>query len=61
MYSFASMQPKFDISIKLNKECPNVPYLMFADDSIIFGRATKRESRELRYILDHYFKVLDNY
>lgn len=47
-----------DIGFKLNKDCPNNLYLKFIDDCIIFCKATKVASRNVRNILYHYYKVL---
>lgn len=45
-----STQNKFSI----NRDCPNILYLMFVDDCIIFCRETKIAARNVKYILDHY-------
>lgn len=39
---FTSTQPKSDTGIKLNKDCPNIPCLMFANNCIVFHKATKK-------------------
>lgn len=45
----ASVQPKFDIWIKLHKNNPNIPYLTFADDYI--NRAITKLAREINIFL----------
>lgn len=50
---FVASQPHSYIRTKLN----NISFLVFTDDCIIFCIATK--ARENKYILDHYFHVLD--
>lgn len=52
---FASTQPY--IGIMLKKDYPNIQFLIFADDCIIFCRTTKQALREIKYILDHYCQV----
>ena len=42
------------ICISICKGCPRVTHLLFADDSILFYKASVGESRELRYILQKY-------
>ena len=42
------------ICISIYKGCPRVTHLLFADDSILFYKASVGESRELRYILQKY-------
>lgn len=37
------MQHKTDIAIKLHKNSRNIPYLMFEDDRIFFGRLELRQ------------------
>lgn len=49
--------PKFGKTIKLNKEAPKIPVLMFADDSIIFCRANKIATNNIKHVLDHHCTV----
>lgn len=42
---------------KINKDSPYIPYLTFADDSIIFRKATGRAARIVKQALDHYYTV----
>lgn len=51
------MQKKFGIGIKLKKDCLNISYLMFTDNYFIFCKVTKTAARNVRNILDHYYKV----
>lgn len=44
-------------SFRFHEDCPNILYLTFADDCI-FGKAKKNPAEEIKYILDHYYKVL---
>lgn len=39
---FMSTRAKYGICIKLTKDNPNIPYLMFVDDRIIFGSTIKK-------------------
>lgn len=51
---FATTCPKSNIGIKLNKDCPNILYLMFVDDCLIFCRAIRKVAKEVVNIFDHY-------
>lgn len=44
-------------TIKSNKDTPKISYLMFADDCIIFYRANKTATRNIKQVLHHYFMV----
>jgi len=46
------------IGISICKGCPRVTHLLFANDSILFCKASARESRELRHILQRYEEAL---
>lgn len=50
------MLERSDVGIKLNKYGPNIPYLVFADDCIIFCRAPKTVARNVKHNLDRHCK-----
>lgn len=50
--------PKSRLGIKVAKNGPTIPYLMFADDFMIFCRATKSAARNVKTILKNYCNVL---
>lgn len=54
---FAASHPRSLIGIRLNKDYPNVLFIMFADDYIIFFKATKKTAKKIKCILDHYSNV----
>lgn len=56
LYSFHVHARKVRCSIKLNKYGPNIPYLVFADDCIIFCRATRAVARNVKHNFDHHVK-----
>lgn len=45
------MEKKPGIGIQLNKDCPNILYVMFADDYIIFCKATKTAALSVRFLI----------
>lgn len=45
------------ISIELAKEM-NIPFLVFADDLLIFCRARKKAARYIKQILDHLLQYI---
>lgn len=49
------MQNHSDIRVKLTKDNPNIPYLMFANNCIILCRTTKKAVRNVKEILDYYY------
>lgn len=49
---FMSNRERLGIDINLTKDSPNIPYLMFAHDCLIFCRANKQAAR-----LDYYCKI----
>lgn len=51
---FLSTQARCGICIKLTRNSPGIPYLIFVDDYIIFFEATKHAHK---YILNYYCKV----
>lgn len=55
--NFMENQAKSGIVIRLNKDDYKIPCLLFADNCIIFCRATKKVTRNARQILDHYCTV----
>lgn len=57
---FMSNIPKSGLGIKVAKEAPKIPYVMFADDCIIFCKATKKVARTIRDILENYKMSLVN-
>ena len=44
--------------ISICRGCPRVTHLIFADDNILFYKASAGESRELKYILQKYEEAL---
>lgn len=52
-----SMQNQYAIGIKLTKDSPNIHYLIFVNNLIIFCKATKKAAK-VKHIIDHYYKVL---
>jgi hypothetical protein len=40
--------------IKINRNCSPISHLLFADDLILFAKATSSEANILRLVLDHY-------
>lgn len=46
-----------NIRIKIAKEAPKVPYLMVADNCVIFYKATKRAVRSIINILENYENI----
>lgn len=50
-------QPKSGIGVKFNKDTPNIPFLMFADDCIIFLQDNKNAANIIKQTLDHYCMV----
>lgn len=49
-----SSKNRSGIGIKLTKNCSKIPYyLMFIDDCLTFCKATRKVTRNIRYILDH--------
>lgn len=49
--------PKSDIGIKITKNSHTIPYLMFANDSMIFYKATRSAARNVQSILKNYYNV----
>lgn len=49
-----SLQKYSGIDIKLNKDSPNISYIVLANDCIISCMATKQVVEKVKYILDHY-------
>lgn len=45
------------MGISVAGQAPKVCHLLFADDSILFGRASMREGEEIRTILELYAKA----
>ena len=45
------------MGISVAGQAPKVCHLLFADDSILFGRASVREGEEIRTILELYAKA----
>ncbi|CAL1410408.1 unnamed protein product [Linum trigynum] len=43
--------------IKLNQNCPRVSHCLFADDTVIFGKASVNEADHIQRILRHYGEV----
>ncbi|CAL1384015.1 unnamed protein product [Linum trigynum] len=43
--------------IKLNRNCPVVSHCLFADDTVIFGKASMREASQIMNILNQYGSV----
>lgn len=54
---FMSTQKRSGICIKLAKDCQEIPFLMFADDCLIFCRASKKAVRNTMYIFNHCCRV----
>lgn len=54
---FLANQRKSGIGINLNKDRPNIPYLMFADGCNIMYRVIKGAVDNVNHILDHRYKV----
>lgn len=50
-------QKKSGIGIQLNKNFPNIPHLIFADDCILFCKAAKMAAHNSQNILNHYCKI----
>lgn len=46
---FMLTQARYGIGIKLNEDCPNIPYLMFAYDCLIFCRVSKKAAKDVGY------------
>lgn len=46
---FVANIPKSGIDIKVAKNCPTVPYLMFVDDCLIFCKANRTAARNQGY------------
>lgn len=42
--------------IKISRNCPRITYLMYANDLVVYCKATEREVREIRDILEFYCK-----
>lgn len=42
---------------KINKNCPSISHLLFADDCLIFAKANTNESKNLLKILEDYGKT----
>lgn len=51
---YLANQRKTGVGIKISKDDPNISYLMFANDCIIFCRSTKKTARTIKQALDHY-------
>lgn len=51
--------PKTGIGIKVAKEGPIIPYLMFADDCMIFCKVSIKTARSVKEILQGYCMVSD--
>lgn len=49
--------PKSRIGIKVAKQAISIPYLMFADDCLIFSKANKTATRNVRDIFQDYCNV----
>lgn len=52
-----STQEKYGIGINQNRQSPNKPYLMFVDNCIIFLGPITRSERNVKHMLDHYYRV----
>lgn len=46
--SIISQTSKSGIGIKINKDNPNIPFLMFADKCILFSMATKKMAQTIK-------------
>lgn len=36
IFILIASQPKSEVGIKINKDCPNIPFFMFTDDCLLF-------------------------
>lgn len=57
LINYLANQKKFGIGIKIGKDSPSIPYLMFIDDCVIFCSITKKEATMIKRVLDHYCLV----
>lgn len=56
--SFYVYSGKIRYKPQSTKDNTKIPYLMFGHDCIIIHRTTKQPTRNLKYILNYYYKVL---
>ena len=54
-------QPKSDLGIKIAPRAERIPCLFFADDSLLFCKASFRAGFKLKRLLDNFVNNLDNW